>query len=349
MNNTVKKTLRTSISLVILAGAMWFTLRDVDFAKLTAAMSKANYWWVFAPIPLMIVSHYLRGLRWTTLMLPIQSGLSVWNSFSGVMVGYFLNNLVPRSGELVRPYLLSKREGIRFSTAIATIVVERVLDILSLGLFILGTIYYSQSRLLAALPDIGDKLVNALVILPTGLIVGITLLLTTNIGEWMLRTAVKRFSEPLYIKLHGYLGAFINGFSIFKSPGLWWRIVAETVGIWVAYSVPMYFAFMSFGFDTRYGLSFLDANLIFTISTIAYLIAPTPGAFGVYHTLVQQGLVRLCGVPAEEALAFAFVTHGVGYVIQLLVGGGFLLYEQSRGFHLDAVRASDSDDAPATA
>jgi glycosyltransferase 2 family protein len=347
MNNTLKKLLRTLLSIGILVGAMWYTLRDVDFAKLTDAMSKANYWWVFAPLPLMIISHYLRGLRWTTLMLPIQAGLSVWNSFSGVMVGYFLNNLVPRSGELVRPYLLSKRERIRFSTAIATIVVERVLDVLSLGLFILGTIYYSQSRLLAALPDVGGKLVNALVVLPAGMIVAITLLLTTNIGEWMLRHTVKRFSEPLYLKLHNYLEAFTNGFSIFKSPGLWWRVVAETVGIWIAYSVPMYLSFIAFGFDTRYGLSFLDANLIFTISTVAYLIAPTPGAFGVYHTLVSQGLTRLFSVPPAEALAFAFVTHGVGYVVQLLLGGGFLLYEQSRGFHLDAVRGSGEEPASA--
>jgi uncharacterized protein (TIRG00374 family) len=342
MSNTLKKVLRTSGSFAILVLALWYTLRGVDFARMTEAVSKANYWWVLSPVPLMVLSHYLRGLRWITLMIPIQAGLSVWNSFSGVMVGYFLNNLIPRSGEVVRPYLLSRRERIRFSTAIATIVVERVLDVLSLGIFILGTIYYSQSRLLAALPDVSDKLINSLVILPLGLIVGIVLLLTTNIGEWTLRVSIKPFSERLHVKLHNYLEAFINGFSIFTSPGLWWRVIAETVGIWMAYSVPMYLAFIAFGFEQHYNLTFLDANVIFTISAIAFLIAPTPGAFGVYHSLVQLGLVKLYGVANEEALAFAFVTHGVSYVMQLMMGGAFMLYEQSRGFHLNEIRTEES-------
>jgi uncharacterized protein (TIRG00374 family) len=346
MTKHVKKITRTTLSIAILALALWYTTRGVDFEKLVHSMRNANYWWIFAPIPLMIASHYMRGLRWITLMKPIQSGLSVWNSFSGVMVAYFLNNLVPRSGEIARPYLLSRRENMRFSTAIATIVVERVLDVLSLLVFILATFYQFQSKLTTIFPEGNAQFIRSLGIPLVVLIGGIVLLLTTNVGEWMLRVTVKPFSEPLYLKLHNYLEAFLHGFSIFKSPGLWWRIVVETVMIWVLYSVPVYFSFLAFGFDAKYGLTFLDSNVIFTITTIAYLIAPTPGAFGVYHTLAQLGLMKIYGVQAEEALAFAFVTHGVGYMLQLILGGGFFLYEQSRGgFSMSSVE--EAQESPA--
>jgi uncharacterized protein (TIRG00374 family) len=346
MKPTVRKVARTAVSLVILLAALWYTLRGVDFTKLVEAMSRANYWWVIASVPAMAASHYLRALRWITLLKPIQSGLSLWNSFSCVMIGYMLNNVVPRGGEVVRPFLLSRRENIRFSTAIATILVERVLDVLSLCLFILATFVQFQSKVQAAFPDINGKLVNALLIPLVGLIVFIVLLMTTNIGEFLLRMLIKPFSESLYAKLHHYLEAFIQGFSIFKSPGLWWRVVAETLPIWILYSLPLYLTFFAFDFDSLYGLTFLDANVLLTITTIAFLIAPTPGAFGFYHSFAQITLVNFYGVPPEPALAFAFVAHGAGFIVQMLVGGGFLLYEQSRGFHLSSV--GEVEESPAT-
>ncbi len=343
MNHNLKKILRTVLSIAILVAALWYTTRGVDFAKLADALKQANYWWVLATLPVMTLSHYFRALRWVTLIKPVQPGLSLWNSFSGVMVGYMLNNVVPRSGEVARPYLLSRREHIRFSTAIATILVERVLDILSLCIFILATFYHFQNKMLSAFPEINGKLFNALVVPLVALIVFIVLLMTTNIGERILRLVVKPFSEPLYAKLHHYMEAFIEGFSIFKSPGLYWRVIAETVPIWILYSLPLYLTFFAFGFDTQYGLTFLDANVLLTITTIAFLIAPTPGAFGVYHSFAQITLVKFYGVPPEPALAFAFVAHGAGFLLQMSVGAGFLFYEQSRGFSLSSVKEVEEE------
>lgn len=345
MKKHVNKILRTALSILILIAALWFTLRNTDFEKLTNALQQANYWWVILSLPVMTASHFIRALRWITLMKPIRAGVSLWNSFSAVMIGYMLNNLVPRSGEIARPYLLSRREHIRFSTGIATILVERVLDVLSLCLFVLVTFFHFQAKMLLAFPDLNGKILNALVIPLVGLIVFIVLLMTTNIGEFMIRMLVKPFSEHLYAKLHHYLESFIEGFSIFKYPGLWWRVIAETIPIWILYSLPLYLTFFAFNFDTLYGLNFLDANILLTITTIAFLIAPTPGAFGFYHSFAQITLVSFYGVPAEAALAYAFVTHGAGFILQMVVGVGFFLYEQSRGFHLQSLdTAEDTDD-----
>ncbi len=338
-NTTLQTIVRTLLSLGLLVGSMWFALKDVkNLDSLWGAFQHANYAWVLATIPVMLLSHYLRALRWITMMKPIQDGIHITNAFSGVMIGYMMNNLTPRGGEVARPFILSRRENVRFSTAIATILVERVIDILSLSVFILITFYYLHGKIASVFPQINAQaLIKALVVPLVGFMAFIVLLITTNIGEWLLRMTVKRYSESLYTKLHGYLEAFINGFSIFKSPGLYWRVLLETALIWGLYLVPLYMMFLAFNFDTRYGFSWFDANVLLTMTTIGITIAPTPGAWGIYHSFAQITLTRFYGVPSEEALAFAFLAHGVGYFLNIIVGAMFALREQARGLSWKAV------------
>ena len=257
-------------------------------------------------------------------------------------------------GELARPFILSRRENVRFSTAIATILVERVIDILSLSVFVLITFYYLHIKIAQVFPQINSQLLLRLLVLPVvGLMALIVLLITTNFGEWLLRVSVKRFSEKWYMKLHNYLEAFINGFSIFKSPGLYWRVLLETAAIWALYLVPLYLMFLAFGFENTYNFGWFDANVLLTMTTIGITIAPTPGAWGIYHSFAQITLAQFYGIPSEKALAFAFVAHGVGYFLNILVGGIFFMREQARGIswrsvsHADEVAAADGT-APST-
>jgi hypothetical protein len=350
-NTTLKTILRTALSILLLVGSMWFALKDVkNLDGLWGAFQKANYWWVLATIPVMLFSHYLRALRWITMMKPIQSGVHITNAFSGVMIGYMMNNLTPRGGELARPFILSRRENVRFSTAIATILVERVIDVLSLSVFVLITFYYLHGKIAQVFPQVnGQALVKVLVLPVVGLMAFILLLITTNFGEWLLRMTVKRFSESWYLKLHNYLEAFINGFSIFKSPGLYWRVLLETALIWGLYLVPLYMMFLAFGFDTRYGFGWFDANVLLTMTTIGITIAPTPGAWGMYHSFAQITLARFYGVSIEEALAFAFLAHGVGYFLNIVVGSIFFLREQARGLSWKTVAHVEEEVSSANA
>lgn len=354
-NSLLKTLLRTVISLALLVGSMAFALKDVkNLDELLGAFKQANYWWVLATIPVMLLSHYLRAMRWITMMKPIQSGIHVMNAFSGVMIGYMMNNLTPRGGELARPFILSRRENVRFSTAIATILVERVIDILSLSVFVLITFYYLHIKIAQVFPQINSQLLLRLLVLPVvGLMALIVLLITTNFGEWLLRVSVKRFSEKWYMKLHNYLEAFINGFSIFKSPGLYWRVLLETAAIWALYLVPLYLMFLAFGFEKTYNFGWFDANVLLTMTTIGITIGATPGAWGFYHYFAQVTLAQFYGVPSGQAVAFAFVAHGVGYFLNILVGGIFFMREQARGIswrsvsHADEVAAADGT-APST-
>jgi glycosyltransferase 2 family protein len=343
LSSPLKTFLRYAISLALLVGSMAFALKDVkNLDELVGAFGQANYLWVLATIPIMLLSHYLRALRWITMMKPIQDGISIMNAFSGVMIGYMMNNITPRGGELARPFILSRRENVRFSTAIATILVERVIDVLSLSLFVLTTFYYLHTKIAQVFPQINSQLLVKILVVPVvGLMGFIILLITTNFGEWLLRITVKRFSESLYEKIYGYLQAFIDGFGIFKSPGLYWRVMLETMLIWGLYLVPLYCMFLAFGFTDRYGLGWFDANVLLTMTTIGITIAPTPGAWGIYHSFAQITLAQFYGIPTGQAVAFAFVAHGVGYFLNIIVGGIFFIRENARGISWKSVSHAD--------
>jgi uncharacterized protein (TIRG00374 family) len=114
------------------------------FDKFYDALSDVNYIWAIVPLPIIILSHYIRSLRWRTILKPVFEAKSTLNLFSAVMVGYFFNSIFTRLGEFVRPYVYAKREKISASSAFATIVVERVIDVFTLG-FLLGIVFILSS------------------------------------------------------------------------------------------------------------------------------------------------------------------------------------------------------------
>ncbi|MFN3270926.1 MAG: lysylphosphatidylglycerol synthase transmembrane domain-containing protein, partial [Candidatus Kapaibacteriota bacterium] len=130
--NRFRKAFNISISFLLLVALVYLSLRGLDLRTLGKYIISANYWWVLLSVPVGLLSHWARALRWRTMLKPISNPRSVWNLFSAVMAGYAVNNIVPRGGELLRPYYYSKREKLSFTMTFASIVVERFIDLISL-------------------------------------------------------------------------------------------------------------------------------------------------------------------------------------------------------------------------
>ncbi|HVN47526.1 MAG TPA: lysylphosphatidylglycerol synthase transmembrane domain-containing protein, partial [Bacteroidota bacterium] len=131
MPNKIKAVLRYTLSFFIALGFLYFAFRGIKFSDLFNSLRGVNYWYVALLIPIAILSHWVRAVRWSYLLAPVKPKMSTRNLFSGVMIGYAVNNILPRVGELVRPYVLGKLENVSTSSALATVVVERILDMMS--------------------------------------------------------------------------------------------------------------------------------------------------------------------------------------------------------------------------
>ncbi len=323
-NNLFKNILNYALTLIILILLIYFTLKGVDLKNLWASIVNANYLWVGLSIPIMLASHYVRALRWKTMLEPISKPKSVWNLFSAVMAGYAINNILPRGGEFLRPYYYSRREKISFTMTFATIVVERFIDLLALILIFFIVSFFFREQLKLALPNLHIEKI----LLPTALLLVVCIL--SFYERWinfLLAKIIAPISSKLYTRLKDLFEKFFLGLTVIKKPNQYLNLSLYSIFIWFLWTLPLYMMFFSFSFASTYNLGFDDAILLIVISGIGYTVSPTPGAIGLYHFLIQNALFKLYGIRPEDSLAYATVTHAANYFSQVFVGGYFFLRE----------------------
>ena len=138
----IKDNLKLLIGVLISGLFLYFAFRKIDFAAMKQSFAEANYL-IFIPTVLIIFfSHWLRSVRWQYFLKPIKK-ITVKNLFSALIIGYMGNSVLPAHlGELFRAYIIGRKENISVSSTLATIVIERIVDLLSLLLIMAFAIIF---------------------------------------------------------------------------------------------------------------------------------------------------------------------------------------------------------------
>ena len=129
-------TFRLLISFVfgtlISAVTLYLAFRNVPFSELVDYLLSIDYFWLLPSVALVIIGFALRALRWQYIM-GASHRISFWQAFHPLMIGFAINCVLPgRVGELARPIVLRRQVDVPLTTGLATIVVERVFDLLML-------------------------------------------------------------------------------------------------------------------------------------------------------------------------------------------------------------------------
>ncbi|HZH00846.1 MAG TPA: lysylphosphatidylglycerol synthase transmembrane domain-containing protein [Flavisolibacter sp.] len=136
---------------------VWLTVKDIrqqEWQQIQYSLQHARHWLLIPVIIMLLLSHYLRALRWKIMMEPLGYFPSNFNTMAAVMIGYLANTAVPRLGEVMKCSILSKYEGLKADKLIGTIVVERLIDVTCLLLvFMLALVFQGHI--------IGDYVANA--------------------------------------------------------------------------------------------------------------------------------------------------------------------------------------------
>jgi uncharacterized protein (TIRG00374 family) len=258
----------------------------------------------------------LRALRWQMLYQSINYKVSFWNAYHAVIIGYLANLALPRFGEIGRCSVIQKAEKVPMFASIGTVITERLFDVLVLFLtglimlifqndivsdFLYNTIYLNFSKKFST--------VNYLWLLGIGVI--IILLIITAV--YFLRQKFSKRFLRIFVSLRQGFGSY----SKLKQKGLF---LIYTFGIWVFYSLSMYFAFSSI--QVTSGLHFNAAFTALVFSSFA-MIAPVQGGIGVFHWMVAQSLL-LYAISFKDGLAYATIIHS-SQVLLILALGGFSL------------------------
>lgn len=326
-NKFSKNFIKILISLILVVISIKYSLKDINFEELKSILKTTNFGIALLPIPIILLSHLFRAFRWKVMLNPIKEGINSLNLFSAVMIGYAANSAlpIPRLGELLRPYVISKKENLSFSSVFATIVIERILDLIFL-IFLFGVSFITLSKkIVNILPN--DINPNNLIIL---VLLFVLILLTSFYPPFFLliiNKIIKPISLNVSIKLLNIFEKFKLGLIVIKKPSAYVRLIFDSFVIWFLYAVPLYITFFAFEFQNDLHLGIVDAFMLLIISGIGVTIAPTPGAIGVYHILVSTAMVQLYGIPKEVGLAYATVVHIINYLLQIIVGGIYFMRE----------------------
>ncbi|MFN3135531.1 MAG: lysylphosphatidylglycerol synthase transmembrane domain-containing protein [Candidatus Kryptonium sp.] len=311
------------LGVVIAVFFLYFAFKGIDWNVFLNVFLNVNYLYIFLMLFFLLFSHLLRALRWKYLLKPVKLDTSFIHFFEATMIGYFFNNIFPRAGEVFKAYSLSSDEKISSASSLASVLLERILDI-AFSLFFFGVAMLWNKKIFEKhYPWLGQAA------LFSGLIVGIIFVLILIFLIWqdrfvsLLGRFVGIFNRRLAVRFKNVLNSFINGFEAIRHRGVHWRIILLSFLIYLCYIFAAYVALFAFEIE-RAKIGFFTALVIFVVSTVGFII-PTPGGVGSYHSLITGALVGLYSIKHEVALGYAVLTHGVGYIVNGLLGFYFAM------------------------
>ncbi len=315
---------------------LYLAFRNVNMHELLNILKTTNYLYVFLGMAIGVYGgSAIRAIRWGVLMEPIKKDISFKNLFATTVIGYMMNNLFPRSGEVVRPYMLGKQENISRASAFATIIVERIIDTVMFLIMFGIALFFFKERITNAIPSIG----SAILILTSVIVLMLLWILFMLIKPAKSLETVKFFTKFLPAKLHekvdNIFASLLTGFEVLKKPSLFLRITVYSILLWAVYLISTYIPFYSFGIlTTGEGTGFIkglwDANLLLVLINIAMFI-PSPAATGPYHYICKVTLVNMFMVSEPAALGYGTATHAMSFVL-FLIGGLFYFIKYNYKF-----------------
>jgi uncharacterized protein (TIRG00374 family) len=239
----MRRYLRNLIIIGLTVGLLAFFLRNAQLDRVWALVRGARVDLLVASLALMAISYVVRVERWRRLLQPVGSA-SFWSTGRATMIGFAANALLPgRVGEALRPYVLAKREGFSGAAVFATVVLERLLDLLAIVLTVAVFIIVADS------PTNDPQLLGTL--RTVTMIGGVSVVVILAVMVWLVRSlqwTERAVRWCAYVALGGAARAvtvgaarFLQGFAVVRRPGLLGSAMVLSVALWlsVAYSVQM--------------------------------------------------------------------------------------------------------------
>ena len=309
---------------------------------MSSALASANYGYLVPAIAIYFVSLVFRAYRWRFLLAPFRS-ISWHRLYPVVAVGYMANNLLPvRLGEVVRSYYLARREPVPASTALATVVSERVFDGVALLFFL------AVAALFLPLAGLAERVSEA-VHLPVALVAFALVAPFAAAAGMMVAMALyparfRRVATSLIRLLPPRLGAvadslierFIDGFRGLHHPRRLAAVFLLSLPVWLVEGAMYYVVALGFDLDSHLGTVWHMAAAMLLITALANLATALPssqGSIGPFEFFVVLSLESVA-VSGAVASAYALVLHAALLLPVTLVGLAHLAMNSVRLTHL---------------
>jgi uncharacterized protein (TIRG00374 family) len=293
-------------------------LNGLDLKSFWATVRQANYWWLVPGVGVYFVAVWVRTWRWRSMLRHI-SAVPLSRLFPIVVIGYMGNNVYPaRAGELLRSYVLRRKEGVPISASLATVVLERLFDGLVMLLFVFVTLPF------APLPPAYTTLVTIF-----SLVFGVALLVflllaarpaqMSRLYAWAVDHMLPAGLRP---RVHGLFDRFVVGLQSLRSPRDLGLIFASSCLIWLTETAKYWFVMQAFPFSVPF-------TVLMLMTAVVNLFTTLPSSPGYVGTFDVPGIAVLVahGVGQAVATGYTLVLHVALWLPITLLGALFMLAE----------------------
>jgi len=311
--------LKTILVIGLAVALMAFFLRSANLALVWAEIRQARLDLVAVALGAIAVSYVLRVGRWQSLLAPL-GHVRFAPAARATFIGFATTAVLPgRLGEVLRPYLLARGERLSASAALATIVLERLLDLVAVvllfGLFLMffsDDLPQSDSLVLTALKSGG--LVAAL-----GAMAALALIVIAARAPERVARFVEKIERLIPHRFGAVAARFVTKFSaglgIARHPGRFLRAFAWSFPLWLCVCIAAWCVCQAFGIALPPG-----GSLLIMVLMVLGVAVPTPAGVGGFHAAVQAGMTGFYAAPVDVAVGAALVLHVVAFGPVTLVG-----------------------------
>jgi glycosyltransferase 2 family protein len=341
----VSQKTRALIGILVSGLFVWLLVKysGIDWAASWEHVKKANKGLLMASAFAATLIFALRVPRWRVILPPSpgERRIPFSSLFQAIIIGQAMTNLTGgRSGEIARPYVLARKEpSVPFSTGVASVVVDRVLDGIAVLLLMLVAMLDPSFPVGATLN--GMSIARFAMVGAVGLIVGLTALFILvlfperfiGVARWIARKTIARFEEPVA----GFFERFAAGLTILRDPRRFLVAFMWTVVHWVVCGISFWLAYQAVGLNAP----FMSALFVQGIIVLAVALPQAPGFIGVFEGVTVLAL-GVYGVDKDLAFALALAYHVASYIPVTVLG---IIYSLRMGLSVGEVKSGASANA----
>ena len=288
---------------------------------------------IFLALLVMTFGYVIRAVRWQYLLSPLGE-VTVGTALHSTMIGFAVNSILPgRVGELLRPYLLARREQLSTSAVVATVLVERVLDLVAI-LVIFGTSvvifdpeFVTTNKTLMSGIQTGASVAAGVAVVMLGFasIAASGPSFVNKFIRLVVTPLPKRLAESVIQASRHFLG----GFAVMREVIPLAFAVMWSFALWLSIALSLWLVTVAFGID----IPVVGTGVIVLLIAVGVAV-PTPAGVGGYHAAYQLGVTGLYGASDTAAVGAGLIAHVLSFLPVTLIG---LVLMARDGMHLNRI------------
>lgn len=317
---------RTFVAFGLAAVLLVLFLRNTDLRQVGREMARARLDLVLLAVGVTALTYVFRAIRWQYLLAPV-GHVRLSTALRTTVIGFAATALLPaRAGEFVRPYLLARHEGLSAMAAFATVVLERLLDTVTVLLLFAAFLLLFAPGFRGAAGDAFEH-VKLGGLLAAGACAAVLIALFFLAGhpgtlDRLTRALTRVLPQRLAGRVGRLVGLFSGGLATVRHPRRLTVALLLSLPLWLSIATGIWLVTHAFHIDMPLPGAFVIVALL-----VVGVAVPTPGAVGGFHYFYRLGVTAFYGAANDQAVGAAIVLHAVSFV-PVAVAGLILLAQE---------------------